>query len=40
MFDAEFEFYKVRNLLQRSPRLLREDPILGTEYLRIIGLIK
>lgn len=40
MFDAEFEFYKVRNLLSRSPRLLREDPILGTDYLRIIGLIK
>ena len=31
MFDAEFEFYKVRNLLSRSPRLLREDPILGTD---------
>lgn len=40
MFDAEFEFYKVKNLLSRSPRLLREDPILGSEYLRIIGLIK
>lgn len=40
MFDAEFEFYKVKNFLSRSPRLLREDPILGIDYLRIIGLIK
>lgn len=40
MFDAEFEFYKVKNLLSRSPRLLREDPVLGTDYLKIIGLIK
>lgn len=40
MFDADFEFYKVRNLLSKSPRLLREDPILGVDYLKIIGLIR
>lgn len=40
MFDAEFEFYKVSNILSKSPRLLREDPILSSEYLKIIGLIK
>lgn len=40
MYDAEFEFYKVRNMLSKSPRLLREDPILSSEYLKIIGLIK
>lgn len=40
MYDADFEFYKVKNLLQKSPRLLREDPILCVDYLRIINLIK
>ena len=40
MLDADFEFYKVKNLLSKSPRLLKEDPILGVDYLKIINLIK
>ena len=40
MIDAEFEFYKIKNLLSKNPRLLREDPVLSVDYLRIINLIK
>lgn len=31
---------KVRNLLEKNPRVLREDPILSIDYLKIINLIK
>lgn len=40
LFDADFEFVKVKNLLSKSPRLLKEDPVLAVEYLKIINLIK
>ena len=40
MLDADFEFYKVKNFLNRSPRILKEDPIVGVEYLKVINLIK
>ena len=40
LLDADFEFYKVKNLLEKSPRLLKEDPILSVDYLKIINLIK
>jgi len=40
LFDADFEFVKVKNLLEKSPRLLKEDPILSVDYLKIINLIK
>ena len=39
MLDADFEFYKVKNFLNRSPRILKEDPIVGVEYLKVINLI-
>jgi len=40
LIDADFEFIKIRNLLNKSPKLLKEDPILGIDYLKIINLIK
>ena len=40
MLDADFEFYKVKNFLNKSPRILKEDPIVGVEYLKVINLIK
>ncbi len=40
MLDANFEFYKVKNFLNRSSRILKEDPIVGVEYLKVINLIK
>jgi len=40
MIDADFEFYKIKTLLSKNPRLLREDSKLSVDYLRIINLIK
>lgn len=40
LFDADFEFVKIKNLLSKSPKLLRDDPILSVDYLKIINLIK
>ena len=40
LIDADFEFVKVKNLLSKSPKLLKEDPILSIDYMKIINLIK
>jgi hypothetical protein len=40
LIDADFEFVKIKNLLAKSPKLLKEDPILSIDYLKIINLIK
>lgn len=40
LLDADFEFVKVRNLLSKSPKLLRDDPVIGIDYLKVINLIK
>ena len=34
------EFYKVKKLLEKNPKLLRDDPIISIDYLKIITLIK
>ena len=40
LIDADFEFVKVKNLLDRNPKVLKEDPVLSIDYLKIINLIK
>lgn len=40
LIDADIEFTKLKRLLEKNPKTLREDPILATEYFKIIGLIK
>jgi hypothetical protein len=40
LIDADFEFIKIKNLLSKSPKMLKEDPILSIDYLKIIHLIK
>lgn len=40
LLDADFEFVKVKNLLGRTPKMLREDPVLQIDYLKVINLIK
>ena len=40
LIDADMEFSKVRTLLQKNPKILKEDPLLGIDYLKIINLIK
>jgi len=40
LIDSDIEFYKIKKLLEKNPALLREDPLLGIDYLKIINLIK
>ena len=38
--DADMEFYKVKKLLDKNPKVLRDDPILSLDYHKIITLIR
>ncbi len=40
MIDSDVEFSKIKRLLEKNPKILREDPLLGVDYLKIINLIK
>jgi hypothetical protein len=40
LFDADIQFSKLKAFLEKNPRILREDPVIGQEYLGIIGLIR
>ena len=40
LIDADMEFYKVKKLLDKNPRLLRDDPVLSIDYHKIISLIR
>jgi hypothetical protein len=40
LLDSEIEFSKIKRLLEKNPKILREDPLLGVDYLKIINLIK
>ena len=40
MIDAGLEFYKVKKLLSKNPRMLKDDPVLSIDYYKIINLIK
>ncbi len=40
MIDAGMEFFKIKKLLSKNPKLLKDDPILSLDYFKIINLIK
>ena len=40
LIDADMEFFKVKKLLEKSPKMLRDDPLLQVDYHKIISLIK
>lgn len=40
MIDAGLEFFKVKKLLSKNPKLLKDDPVLSIDYYKIINLIK
>lgn len=40
LIDAGFEFMKLKNLLSKNPKVLKEDPVLSLEYFKIIQLLK
>jgi hypothetical protein len=40
MFDADMQFSKLKNFLHKNPRILKEDPVIGQEYMEIIKMIR
>ena len=40
LIDADIEFFKVKKLLDKNPKVLRDDPLLSIDYHKIISLIK
>jgi len=40
LIDAGMEFFKIKKLLSKNPKLLKDDPVLSLEYFKIINLIK
>ena len=40
LIDADIEFTKIKRLLEKNPKVLKDDPILSVDYYKIIGLIK
>lgn len=34
------EFFKIKKLLTKNPKLLKDDPVLSLDYFKIINLIK
>jgi len=40
LVDSDIEFYKIKKLLTKNPKLLKEDPLMGVDYIKILNLIK
>ena len=40
MFDADIQFSKLKHFLEKNPRILKEDLVVGQEYMGIINLIR
>lgn len=40
LLDSDMEFSKIKKLLEKNPKVLKEDPLLSIDYLKIINLIK
>jgi hypothetical protein len=40
LIDSDMEFYKIKKLLEKNPKMLKEDPLMSVDYLKIINLIK
>jgi len=40
LIDSDIEFTKIKRLLEKNPKILKEDPLLGIDYLKIINMIK
>lgn len=40
LLDADMEFSKIRKLLEKNPKVLRDDPVISLDYMKIIQLIK
>ena len=40
MIDSDVEFFKIKHLMEKNPKLLKDDPLMSLDYLKILTLIK
>ena len=40
LLDVDIQFFKVKKLLEKNPALLKDDPVLSVDYMKIINLLK
>jgi len=40
LVNAGVEFFKIKKLLEKNPKTLRDDPLLSIDYMRVIEMIK
>lgn len=40
LIDSDVEFFKVKSLLEKNPKLLKDDPLMSLDYVKILSLIK
>ena len=40
LLDADMQFYKVKKLLDNNPSVLKDDPVISIDYMKIISLLK
>ena len=40
LLDADMEFFKVKKLLDNNPKVLKDDPVLSIDYMKVITLLK
>lgn len=40
LLDIDMEFFRVKKLLEKNPKVLKEDPLISLDYLKVINLIK
>lgn len=40
LIDSNMEFFKIKKLLEKNPKVLKDDPLLSIDYMKMINLIK
>lgn len=40
LIDSDVEFFKVKSLLEKNPKLLKDDPLMSLDYIKILSLIR
>jgi hypothetical protein len=40
LLDADIEFSKLKYFLNKNPKVLKEDPMVGVDYIKVLDLIK
>ena len=40
LLGADMQFFKVKKLLDNNPSVLKDDPVISIDYMKIINLLK